>query len=113
MPEKHQMCIRDSPNPLSAAELTLRCEQEMDAMTVLLTDNGYFLLPGGTPISVSYTHLYVMMLDSLKEGNWGPVDLIEVGIDTISIADVKSCFDFTSAIDIVSIPTSIKSTRCV
>ena len=36
---------------LSAAELTLRCEQEMDAMTVLLTDNGYFLLPGGTPIS--------------------------------------------------------------
>ena len=24
---------------------------EMDAMTVLLTDNGYFLLPGGTPIS--------------------------------------------------------------
>ena len=40
-----------NPNPLSAAELTLRCEQEMDAMTVLLTDNGYFLLPGGTPIS--------------------------------------------------------------
>ena len=37
-----------NPNPLSAAELTLRCEQEMDAMTVLLTDNGYFLLPGGT-----------------------------------------------------------------
>lgn len=32
-----------NPNPLSAAELTLRCEQEMDAMTVLLTDNGYFL----------------------------------------------------------------------
>ena len=29
-----------NPNPLSAAELTLRCEQEMDAMTVLLTDNG-------------------------------------------------------------------------
>ena len=27
-----------NPNPLSAAELTLRCEQEMDAMTVLLTD---------------------------------------------------------------------------
>ena len=25
-----------NPNPLSAAELTLRCEQEMDAMTVLL-----------------------------------------------------------------------------
>ncbi|AVM51854.1 ATP:cob(I)alamin adenosyltransferase [Bacteroides zoogleoformans] len=40
-----------NPNPLSAAELTLRCEQEMDAMTVLLQDNGYFLLPGGTPLS--------------------------------------------------------------
>ena len=41
-----------NPNPLSAAELTLRCEQEMDAMTVLLmTDNGYFLLPGGTPMA--------------------------------------------------------------
>ena len=41
-----------NPNPLSAAEITLLCEQEMDAMTVLLmTDNGYFLLPGGTPIS--------------------------------------------------------------
>ena len=40
-----------NPNPLSAAELTLRCEQEMDAMTVLLTDERYFLLPGGTPIS--------------------------------------------------------------
>lgn len=40
-----------NPNPLSAAELTLRCEQEMDAMTVLLHDNGYFLLPGGTPLS--------------------------------------------------------------
>lgn len=40
-----------NPNPLSVTELTLRCEQEMDAMTVLLTDNGYFLLPGGTPAS--------------------------------------------------------------
>lgn len=40
-----------NPNPLSAAELTLRCEQEMDAMTARLTDNGYFLLPGGTPAS--------------------------------------------------------------
>ena len=38
-------------NPLAAAELTLRCEQEMDAMTALLYDNGYFLLPGGTPVS--------------------------------------------------------------
>ena len=34
-----------NPNPLSAAELTLRCEQEMDAMIVLLmTENGNFLL---------------------------------------------------------------------
>ena len=41
-----------NPNPLSAAERTLRCEEEMDALTVLLmTDYGYFLLPGGTPIS--------------------------------------------------------------
>ena len=31
-----------NPNPLSAAELTLRCEQEMDAMTVLLTDQLQF-----------------------------------------------------------------------
>lgn len=34
-----------------------------------------------------------MMLDSLKEGNWGPMDLIEADIDTISIADVKSKHD--------------------
>lgn len=40
-----------NPNPLSAAELTLRCEQEMDAMTAELHDTGYFLLPGGTPVS--------------------------------------------------------------
>ncbi|WP_418698469.1 cob(I)yrinic acid a,c-diamide adenosyltransferase [Bacteroides sp.] len=40
-----------NPNPLSAAALTLRCEQEMDGMTVELTDHGYFLLPGGTPVS--------------------------------------------------------------
>lgn len=40
-----------NPNPLSAAEITIRCEQEMDAMTSLLKDNGYFLLPGGTSIS--------------------------------------------------------------
>ena len=49
---QRELMVVMSPNPLSAAELTLRCEQEMDAMTVLLmTDNGYFLLPGGTPIS--------------------------------------------------------------
>lgn len=40
-----------NPNPLSAAELTLRCEREMDGMTAMLTDKGYFLLPGGTPVS--------------------------------------------------------------
>lgn len=40
-----------NPNPLSAAALTRRCEQEMDDMTVELTDHGYFLLPGGSPVS--------------------------------------------------------------
>lgn len=40
-----------NPNFLSAAELTVRCEQEMDAMTAGLKENGYFLLPGGTPVS--------------------------------------------------------------
>lgn len=40
-----------NPNLLSAAELTVRCEQEMDAMTAGLKENGYFLLPGGTPVS--------------------------------------------------------------
>lgn len=38
-------------NPLSAEELVLHCEQEMDAMSVELQDHGYFLLPGGTPVS--------------------------------------------------------------
>ena len=40
-----------NPNPLGAAQLTLRLEQEMDTMTVRLADHGYFLLPGGTPVS--------------------------------------------------------------
>lgn len=40
-----------NPNVLAAAELTLRCEKEMDAMTIELQDHGYFLLPGGTPVS--------------------------------------------------------------
>lgn len=40
-----------NPNALSAAALTLRCEQEMDAMTAALNDHGYFLLPGGTAVS--------------------------------------------------------------
>lgn len=41
----------ENPNFLSARELTLRCEREMDVMTSLLHDHGYFLLPGGTPVS--------------------------------------------------------------
>lgn len=41
----------ENPNPIAAAELTLRCEQEMDAMTAALQDHGYFLLPGGSPVS--------------------------------------------------------------
>ena len=44
-----------NPNLLSAAELTVRCEQEMDAMTAGLKENGYFLLPGGTPVSAATT----------------------------------------------------------
>ena len=40
-----------NPNPVSAAELVLRCEKEMDTMTGQLQENGYFLLPGGTPVS--------------------------------------------------------------
>ena len=40
-----------NPNTLNAAELTVRCEQEMDKMTASLTENGYFLLPGGTQVS--------------------------------------------------------------
>ncbi len=40
-----------NPNVLSASSLTLRCEEEMDRMTALMPDNGWFLLPGGTPLS--------------------------------------------------------------
>ena len=40
-----------NPNELHAADLTLRCEQEMDRLTEQLADHGYFLLPGGTPVS--------------------------------------------------------------
>ena len=40
-----------NPNELHAAELTLRCEQEMDRLTEQLDDHGYFLLPVGTPVS--------------------------------------------------------------
>lgn len=40
-----------NPNVLTVAKLTLRCEKEMDAMMIELQDHGYFLLPGGTPVS--------------------------------------------------------------
>lgn len=40
-----------NPNQLSVAGLTLRCEQEMDILTIGLAEHGYFLLPGGTPVS--------------------------------------------------------------
>lgn len=40
-----------NPNELHAAELTVQCEQAMDAMMLELDDNDYFLLPGGTPLS--------------------------------------------------------------
>lgn len=43
--------IRDkNPNVLSPG-LAAFCEQEMDTMTAGLKENGYFLLPGGTPVS--------------------------------------------------------------
>ena len=40
-----------NPNPLTAQELTRRCEEAMDGMTVRLEEHGYFLLPGGTPVA--------------------------------------------------------------
>lgn len=40
-----------NPNKLQSSELTTRLEQEMDRLTGLLTDHGYFLLPGGTSVS--------------------------------------------------------------
>ena len=43
--------IRDkNPNVLSPGPAAF-CEQEMDTMTARLKENGYFLLPGGTPVS--------------------------------------------------------------
>ncbi|NDV82006.1 cob(I)yrinic acid a,c-diamide adenosyltransferase [Bacteroides sp. 51] len=39
-----------NPNKLSET-LATYCEQEMDKMTAQLEDNGYFILPGGTPVS--------------------------------------------------------------
>ena len=40
-----------NPNELHAVEMTVQCEQAMDAMMLQLEDNGYFLLPGGTQVS--------------------------------------------------------------
>ena len=40
-----------NPNELHAVEMTVQCEQAMDAMMFQLEDNGYFLLPGGTQVS--------------------------------------------------------------
>lgn len=43
--------IRDkNPNVLSD-NLASYCEQQMDTITALLKDDGYFILPGGTPVS--------------------------------------------------------------
>lgn len=39
-----------NPNVLSD-DLPTRCEQAMDEMMMQLTDNGYFILPGGTPLA--------------------------------------------------------------
>lgn len=39
-----------NPNVLSETLATF-CEQQMDEMTAQLEDNGYFILPGGTPVS--------------------------------------------------------------
>ena len=40
-----------NPNELHAVEMTVQCEQAMDAMMLQLEDNGYFLLPGGTQVA--------------------------------------------------------------
>lgn len=43
--------IRETnPNPLPV-DMPTFCEQWMDEMMQQMTDNGYFLLPGGTPLS--------------------------------------------------------------
>lgn len=39
-----------NPNVLSD-DLPTRCEQAMDEMMTQLTDNGHFILPGGTPLA--------------------------------------------------------------
>lgn len=44
-----------NPNPLPVG-MDKYCEQWMDELSLELTDNGYFLLPGGTPLA-SQLHL--------------------------------------------------------
>lgn len=39
-----------NPNPISD-NMDRRCEQWMDDMMEQLTDNGYFIVPGGTPLA--------------------------------------------------------------
>lgn len=43
--------IRDkNPNPLPS-DMVTACEEMMDYLTSQMEDNGYFVLPGGTPVS--------------------------------------------------------------
>lgn len=76
-------------------------EEDGKSMIIKCYRNGNYLRSGRMTDKKcnekGWNHAYVMMLDSLKEGNWGPVDLIEVGIDTISIADVKSKHDLVES----------------
>lgn len=39
-----------NPNRLPD-DLTVYCEEQIDALTAQLEDNGYFVLPGGTPVA--------------------------------------------------------------
>lgn len=48
--------IRDkNPNPLPD-DLAVFCESHIDNLSVQMEDNGYFILPGGTPVS-AHLHL--------------------------------------------------------
>lgn len=43
--------IRDKNPNILDTELVTKCESWMDSMMSQLTDNGYFLVPGGTPLA--------------------------------------------------------------
>ncbi|MDR0658304.1 MAG: cob(I)yrinic acid a,c-diamide adenosyltransferase [Mediterranea sp.] len=43
--------IREKNPNVLPENLTAYCEQQMDGMTAQLEDNGYFILPGGAPVS--------------------------------------------------------------